>query len=211
MKELNTTINSKESDKPVKPASTNSINKVTIKETIPETVTDFSNEKKYLNTIFEQCEYKKLIEEIKTLNLSLLSRQDKKFILTLKGKSDANLGNLEDSLKACESLIQLDKLDIDSYFLHASILIEMGKINTAANELNKILYLDSSHIMSHFMLGNILRTEDRNNEANKHMQRALTLLKNEPQDKVLEKSEGLTVNRMIEIITTLLKAQGIEQ
>jgi chemotaxis protein methyltransferase CheR len=125
-------------------------------------------------------------------------------------KIQANLGNIDRALDLCGRLIEKDKVDADSYFLYATILQEAGRIQDALVELNKVLYLDHSYALAHFMLGNIYRSMGQNNTANKHLLNAAAFLMKLPEEQILEKSEGLTAGRLVEFIKTILKGEGIE-
>ena len=63
-------------------------------------------------------------------------------------------------------------------------------------------------MLAHFALGNLARNEGKFREADKHFRNALALSRERPQDEVLPESEGITVGRLVEIITGLMEAEN---
>jgi chemotaxis protein methyltransferase CheR len=112
----------------------------------------------------------------------------------------ANEGRLEEALMLSEKAINLDKLCVSTHYLHAMILLEQDKKEEATLALRRVLYLDSKHIVAHFMLGNIARSIGQNQEAKQHFLNALELLEKSPSQTELEDSEGLQVEKLAQMI-----------
>jgi chemotaxis protein methyltransferase CheR len=58
-------------------------------------------------------------------------------------------------------------------------------------------------VLAHFALGNLARSCGRNDTADKHFSNASRLLAACPADDVLPESDGLTVGRLTEIISSI--------
>ena len=163
-----------------------------------------------LFTLFKNKQYDKIIsisEKIKTGNLKGKAEKEFYFITC---RSYANSGNLKKALDISRKLIDADKFDKESYFIKASIELELDRQEDALISLGRILYLDKDYIMAHYMIGNIYMSEGKMDEAVSHFSKAYNLLEKEKSGKILEQSEGLTVSRLMEMISIVLKAQGIK-
>jgi chemotaxis protein methyltransferase CheR len=73
-----------------------------------------------------------------------------------------------------------------------------------AETLRKIIYLDKNFVLAHFLLGMLLRNQDKIIQSKKHLNTALRLLNNMQFDKILEAADGLTAGRLQSIINSML-------
>lgn len=112
----------------------------------------------------------------------------------------ANRGELALALQHCEKAIGADRLDPAWHYLSATILQEDGQVDKAMSALNKALYLDPMFVMAHFSLGNLYRQQDRREQAGRHLQSALRLLRGYARDDVLPESGGMTAGRLMDMI-----------
>ena len=115
----------------------------------------------------------------------------------------ANQGKLAEAAQWCEQAIAADKLDPASQYLLATIRLEQGQSDAAAQSLLRTLYLDPGFVLAHFALGGVCLSQSRHREAQRHFDNALTLLHAHPYDEPLPASEGLTAGRLAEIIGSL--------
>ncbi|TAM59451.1 MAG: chemotaxis protein CheR [Rhodanobacter sp.] len=115
----------------------------------------------------------------------------------------ANQGKLAEAAQWCEKAIAADRLDPASQYLLATIRLELGQSDAAAQSLLHVLYLDPDFVLAHFALGSVCLSQSRHREAWRHFDNALTLLHAHPYDEPLPASEGLTAGRLAEIIGSL--------
>jgi chemotaxis protein methyltransferase CheR len=115
-------------------------------------------------------------------------------------KTNANLGYKGEALSWCELLIQKETMNANYYYLLATILLELNKNDEAENTLKKVLYLDSQHILAHFVMGNYNRILGKVSIAEKHYQNIAKLLNVLNDDWVIPESDGITVARMKEMV-----------
>jgi chemotaxis protein methyltransferase CheR len=115
----------------------------------------------------------------------------------------ANGGKLPEALALCENILRKDKLNPILYYLHATILLEMGRANEAEVSLQRALYLDQEFAIAHFSLGHLLQSRNKIKEAAKHLQKARSLLSVFRQEAVPPESEGMTAGRLIEVIDAM--------
>jgi chemotaxis protein methyltransferase CheR len=165
---------------------------------------------KKISRLFKNSNYEEIIENVGNLDYSELRKNDLKKLYTILCRSYANIGKPSEASEFALKLIETDKIDPDSYFLHASILLELDKISESIENLRSILFLKPNYAMAHFMLGNIYRIKGEMKNSIRHFKNAYNLLEKEDPEKIHEQSDGLTVLRLMEIISTLLKAQGID-
>ncbi|MCP4177643.1 MAG: protein-glutamate O-methyltransferase CheR [bacterium] len=163
---------------------------------------------KILQATFDSGNYDKIID---SLNKKFI---DRKFILPISNetkkelilliKSYANTGKLKEADYWTETAISLDKLVPEFYYIHATILQELGKEKEMADTLRKVIYLDSKFIPAYFLFGLLLQKQNKKIEAKKYFNTALTLLNTQDSDKIIEEAEGMTVNRLRTIINAML-------
>jgi chemotaxis protein methyltransferase CheR len=119
----------------------------------------------------------------------------------------ANQGELAEALTWCERLVNADRLDASSHYLRAVILQELGDIEQSRRSLQTATYLDPRFVLAHFALGNLARSLGKFPDATRHFANASCLLRDHQADDVLPESDGLTANRLTEIITSITEMQ----
>lgn len=115
----------------------------------------------------------------------------------------ANLGKFTEAMEYCSKQISCDKFNPGLRYLMATLLQEQGETDEAIVYLKRALYLNQNFVMAHFTMGNLMRSQGRPNESQKHYRIALDLLRRcEPED-ILPESEGITAGNLTKIITVL--------
>jgi chemotaxis protein methyltransferase CheR len=113
---------------------------------------------------------------------------------------------LSEALTWSEQWINADKVEPSAHYLHATVLQELGHRDSARRALQRCLFLRPDFALAHFALGNLERSDSRHAEAARHFENAQRLLSARPADELLAESDGLTVQHLTSIITTLLAA-----
>jgi chemotaxis protein methyltransferase CheR len=121
----------------------------------------------------------------------------------------ADRGNLDEALILCEEVLTSDKLNPGLYFLKASVLQELNRIEEACVSLQRTLYLDRNFVLAHFALGNIALRQEKAQAAKKHFDNVLALLKKFKPADILPESGGLTVGRFREIIQAAMETGAL--
>ena len=119
-----------------------------------------------------------------------------------------NLGRLTEALKWCDRWIASDKMDPMGHFLRAGILIEQGQAPTARRSLQNAIYLQNAFVLAHFMLGILALGEAGPAEARRHFAAADRFLSRRDSSELVDDSDGLTVGRMRQTISSLLATRG---
>jgi chemotaxis protein methyltransferase CheR len=120
--------------------------------------------------------------------------------MLLLARTYANQGRLAEALRWCTKGIAADRLSAGHHYLRAMIQQEMGDLAEAAASLHRALFLDPQFVLAHFASANLARIEGRRPEARKHYRNTLGLLDGRAPGDVLPESEGLTVERLREIV-----------
>ena len=128
--------------------------------------------------------------------------------MALVARIHANCGKLAEALQWCERAIGADKLRAGSYYLIATILLELGRTEAATVSLKRALYLDPNFIAAYVALGNVSRQRHRDRESVKYFENALLLLSGRAPEEFLPEPEGANVGRLTEIIKNILGAGG---
>ncbi|MGH8185236.1 MAG: CheR family methyltransferase, partial [Steroidobacteraceae bacterium] len=125
--------------------------------------------------------------------------------LASRARSLANQGSLHEALTWCDRWIGAAPLDSAARYLRAVVLQELGDRQGARLALNQAIYLNPELVLAHFALGNLDKTGGKETEARKHFTNALTLVRRASPTDLLPESDGLTAQRLEEIIVTLLQ------
>jgi chemotaxis protein methyltransferase CheR len=125
-------------------------------------------------------------------------------VIYFLAKTTANLGYHSESLLWCEMLIQRESMNANYYYLWTTILFELNQNDQAVNTLKKVLYLDSQHILAHFVMGNFNRNIGKLLIAKKHFQNVAKLLHDLNDDWIIPESDGMTVFRMKEMVALFI-------
>jgi chemotaxis protein methyltransferase CheR len=120
----------------------------------------------------------------------------------------ANQGKLTEALGWCERWVKANKLDASSHYVRAVILQELGNIEQSHRSLQTAIYLEPRFVLAHFALGNVARAGGKIAEANRHFVNASRLLRDYQASDVLPESDGLTADRLTEIINSIT-AMGV--
>lgn len=118
-------------------------------------------------------------------------------------RAHANQGQLGEAIKWCEKAIAADKLDSANHYLMATLQLESGQEENAAQSLLRTLYLDPDFVLAHFALASLHLSQGRKREAARYFDNTLSLLHELPSDTLLPESEGLIAGHLIEIIRSL--------
>lgn len=132
-------------------------------------------------------------------------------VLSLLTRSLANHGRLADALVWSERWVAASKLDSASHYLRAVVLQELGDAEQARRSLQRSIYLHPEFVLAHFALGNLARHGGRREEADRHYQNALNLLRGAPPEELLPESDGLTNGRLMEIISSILEIEVTDE
>lgn len=115
----------------------------------------------------------------------------------------ADTGQLADALALCTVALQSDKLNAAMHYLQATILQELGRADDAATSLKRALYIDQDFVVAHFSLGHLLRRQGKLKAAGKHLEKASSLLKSYGREDIPPEAEGISAERLIELINTM--------
>ena len=161
------------------------------------TKTDIHQE---IAALYQQGRYAEAVEKL-TVRLSDMPQDAR--AMELMARALANQGQLAEAIKWCEKAIGNNKLDSAFYYLLATIQQECGQIDEAVTALKRALYLEPELVLAHFALGNLARSQGKTREANRHFANTLALLDKYQPGNILPDSEGLTAQRLREIIETV--------
>lgn len=115
----------------------------------------------------------------------------------------ANLGRLAEALGWADRWAAREKLNAAAHYVRAVILLEQGATPEARHSLRRALFLDPSMVLGHVMLGHLAHRESRGPEALRHFSTARALLARMAADDVVPESDGLTVARLCETLSSL--------
>ena len=125
-----------------------------------------------------------------------------------RARSLANEGKLEEALSWCDQWIAEDASEAAARYLRAIVLQELGHTAEAHRSLQQALYLHPQFVLAHFALGNLARADGRHDEARRHFNHTLELLRDCAPEELLPESDGLTAGRLEEILTALLALEA---
>jgi len=174
-----------------------------LKKTKTESSENDSQQKPYEQAVllYEQGKY---TEAEILLESSFTENSTNPPYLLLLARIKANKGLLVESESFCLKAIACNKVDERAYYLLATIQSEQGKATAAVESLNKTLFLNPDFSLGHFLLGNLYMEQGKNSEARKHYTNALNCISKMKANDIIQESDGLTANRLKEIIYSYL-------
>jgi chemotaxis protein methyltransferase CheR len=118
-----------------------------------------------------------------------------------KARDLANSGEIE---KALEILIKLaegaGRLDYRVHFLLAVVSDQSAKVDQAISSLKRAIFLDKGFVIGHYYLGVLYQREGNNKQASRFFNNAKKLLDEMDPDELLDEADGLTPERLKEIV-----------
>lgn len=123
----------------------------------------------------------------------------------LLARAQANTGNLDDALQNALNAAESDKLAPEHHYLLAMIQLEKNAPDEARRSLNRVIYLDEEHIMAFFSMGHLAVRQQMPDSAEKYFRHALRLLEKQPDDRPVPEGEGMTAERLKELILTAME------
>lgn len=119
-------------------------------------------------------------------------------------KELANRGDYEKAIEILEEVSNKGTLDIDFFYLYATVLSEKGEIDKAAQYYKKCIYLDPSHILANYMLANIYTELKKREVSMKYYRAALIAAKTIEPTKEISHSGGITAQRIVDLLENIL-------
>jgi chemotaxis protein methyltransferase CheR len=156
-------------------------------------------------SLFEQGHYS---EAADIIIASFSERRPDHEAFSLVARALANQGKLADALAWCERWIAAEKMNAAGHYVRAAVLLEHGRPDDARRSLQRAVYLDSSFVLAHFMLGIVARQRGHDEEAARHFTNTLRLLRGLNPDDLLPESDGLTAGRLTETIAAMTGRVG---
>jgi chemotaxis protein methyltransferase CheR len=110
------------------------------------------------------------------------------------------LANLEttEAERACAAAAAQYPLSVQLHYLHAVLLLELGRDEQAIQEARRVIYLDRSLALAHFTLGSILKRRGNLAGARRAYRNARNLCLASPAGLALPLAEGEHAGRLAE-------------
>ena len=128
--------------------------------------------------------------------------------LLVLARECANEGRLDEAAVWCERAVAEDTVDPGRHYLLATIREEQGRLEEAALELRRTLFLDPGFVLAHVALGSIARRRQKGAESRRHFGNALALLRSSQGSDLVPHAGGMTAGRLAEVIATISGAGG---
>ncbi len=134
---------------------------------------------------------------------AMLQVRNHPLLMLYLAKSYANIGKHDEALITCDQLLKLDALNSEAYFIKANILIEKQQLDLAVLALQRGLYIDHDHLMSHFLMSNVMRRMSNMSGYAVHLKNVKRILSGLDDNHVLDEVDGLTAGRVREMVNSL--------
>lgn len=173
-------------------------------------------------TLFNDSTTTKRVPKIEPIKIDSLSRSRKRAdknsqVVDLKPKTPvveseletakelANKGKHNKALDILEKLSNTDNLNIDFFYLYATILSEKGELEKAVDYYKKCIYLNPAHILANYMLANIYVELGNKKLSIKYYRTALEQVSRMDATQEVSDSGGMSAARIIEMLEDNLK------
>lgn len=120
-------------------------------------------------------------------------------------KAFANSGELKQAKYWCDRLIEANSNSAELYYLNAFILEDQEEPVLAEKNLTKALYLQPNHLPSLFAMGNILRRNNKKQQAANYYQQLIQLLDLMADELIINDFDGLTAGRLRKMTQTMMQ------
>ena len=127
---------------------------------------------------------------------------------TLRLRALANQAGSEEAVKVAATEVQRHSLSAELHFLHAILLLDLGRDADAERAVRSALYLDRSLAVAHFLLGSILRRLGNVEGARRAYKNARDLAQARPAEEPLALGDGERAARLVEATTAELALLG---
>lgn len=152
--------------------------------------------------LFKKGNYPLTIEKLGHILLTNPEHFDSNCLI---GQTYANIGEYDKSEYHLKKAIEIDKFNVEPYYLLAQIAREKGRLEDEEEMLKKVIYLEPSHIPAYLEMGIIYEGNGDRERAFKMRNSALNLLKALPSDGRIEPYTELTVEELIRHVQEMLK------
>ena len=119
----------------------------------------------------------------------------------------ANLDG-EEAERACTEAISRYPFSTELHYLRAVLLLSLGRMGDAANAARRVIYLDRTLALAHFLLGSILQQQGDRSGAWRAYRNARDLASQQPPGDVVPLAEGETAGRLAEQAAGQMAAAG---
>ena len=102
---------------------------------------------------------------------------------------------------ACTAAVERQPLSTELHYLHAVLLLDLGRDQEATAALRRVLYLDRSLAIAHFTLGSLLKQQGDLPGARRAYRNARELGAALPAEEMLALSDGEQAGRLVEAAT----------
>ena len=128
------------------------------------------------------------------------SEGESPFLLQLKAKALANLGDLHEAVELCGLSQAGDPGDKHSYLIQAMALQGLNRLPEAETVLRKALYLDHEFVEVHYQLALLLFVTGRMPAGLKSLENALQIAARGDPERAIHDAPGITYGRFVEIL-----------
>lgn len=112
----------------------------------------------------------------------------------------ADQGKWGEALAACDRLIAANALDVHAHFYRALVAEQLGDGEGCETSLRRAIYLDRHFILPHYHLGLFLWRRNDAAGAARSFRNVLALLRQLPDDHVLEHGDDITAGQLRETV-----------
>ena len=180
--------------------------KIPIKDNKPKKTNNHDHNSQNLSyeidKLFQKGEYQKCIDLC--LKLFEQNKLDSNIYYYLL-KSYRNKGIHSEDEKTIKKVLSESVATTEMYYLYASFLFERNYIDEAEVFIKKAIYQNHKHVLSHILLGNIQRKNEKKDMALKYYQIAMKLIDEYNNDEILTETDGLTIGMVKEFTLNLIK------
>lgn len=153
----------------------------------------------------QPAEFKSNRIPAKLLNKEPVAQQPSREKIVAEARALADSGKYEEAIARLTDLISKDSTDAELYYLRALANLNRHRLEEAADDLKKALFLEPDNILAYIALASIAKENGNNSEMKKQYSNALHFLSKMKETDIVPGSDGMPAGAMRDIVASLMR------
>ena len=122
----------------------------------------------------------------------------------------ADSGNFTQALQLCTAALEQNQIHAVAHYLRGTLLHEIGEYSSARESLRKALFLDANLPMAHLAMAQLEMSENRVNEAKRHLRNTLHALQGLDDEVACRENPAMSIGKLRTAAGLLSQRVGVQ-